>query len=679
MRRDFGVVLGLGLAVWGCSGKSSGGAASPGGSTPFHALAVVAGDPGGTGNVDGIGAAASFDGVAGLASDGAGNVYAADAVNDTIRKVVLATGAVTTIAGSPRAPGTADGKGAAARFDEPRGLAFDAGNLYVADSGNGIIRKIVLATGMVTTIAGSAGAGGRVDGVGAAAQFSRPQGIASDGAGNLYVADTYNDVVRQIVLATGAVTTVPGASDGLPDSVVSDGAGSLYVAGLGGATVSKIDLATGASTSLSTGATPSSAGATGLAIDRAGSLYFSDGHAALFKLDLASGAATKVAGTEGTGNGASPIFSAPSGLALDGAGNIYVADGGAVIRKVALATSAVTTLAGSTVAGGSADGVGAAASFNGAAGLALDGAGNLYVADQGNGAVRKITLATGAVTTPQVAPAPGPYGGTGPGFGSPSGLALDGAGNLFVADIGAMTVRALALSTGALTTLAGGFAYGSERDGSGYDPTQPWRQESATFASPSGIVFDGVGALYVTDVSGPTVRRVLLADGTTTTVRPAGDDGGTVDAGTDDSGVPAGLRAPQGIVADGRGNVYVADSTSDTIRKVVLATGETTVLAGSPGLPGIADGIGAAARFNDPIGLAADGAGNLFVADSGSATIRMVAVATGAVTTIAGVAGEAGSVLGPLDRARLRAPKWLAYGAGPALYVSDGNAVLVLK
>src|SRR5205807_2073654 len=107
---------------------------------------------------------------------------------------------------------------------------------------------------------------------------------------------------------------------------------------------------------------------------------------------------------------------------------------------------------------------------------------------------------------------------------------------------------------------------------------------------------------------------------------------------------------------DGMGNVYISDSASDTIRRVVLATGEMTVLAGTPGLAGSADGIGSAARFNHPIGLAWDPAGNLFVADTGSSTIRMVVVATGAVTTILGAPGQAGSVLGPLGPARLRAP-----------------------
>ena len=678
MRADLRLVLGLALSVCACSGKSTGSVAVAGAaaSTPFHTLALLAGNAGGPGSLDGTGSAASFNGVLGLASDGAGNLYAADSVNDTIRKVVLATGAVTTIAGTAGAPGTADGIGAAARFDEPAGVAFDGGNLYVADSGNCIIRKIVLATGAVTTIAGTAGAAGKVDAVGAAARFTRPQGVATDGAGNLYVADTYNDVVRQIVLASGAVSTISGASPGLPDSVASDGAGNLYVAGYGGSTVSKIDLATGVSTSL----TPPNVGAsgtTGLAIDRAGSLYFADGNSAVFALNLTSGAATLVAGS--TIDAGAPTFSAPSGLALDGAGNLYVADGGSMIRKVALATGAVTTLAGSSAVGGSADGAGSSASFNGAAGLVLDGAGNLYVADKGNSAIRKIAIKTGVVTTAVFSSSYGPYG-EGLALLSPTGLALDGAGNLFVADTGNMTITEIALSTGALTTFAGELGYNFETDGTGYDPSQPWHQGAATFSYPVGLAFDVAGsALFVTDLTGPTVRRVLLADGSTTTVRPSGDDGGIDDAGSDDAGAPARLRGPQGIVSDGAGNVYVADSASDTIRRVVLATGEVTVLAGSPGLAGSADGTGSTARFNYPIGLASDGAGNLYVADSASATIRKVVIATGAVTTILGAPGEAGDVLGPSASARLRAPSWLAYGPGPALYISDGNAVLVLR
>lgn len=145
----------------------------------------------GAGSADGTGAAAGFNGTQDLAWDSAGNLYIADSLNNTIRKVVVASGAVTTIAGMAGMSGSADGTGAAARFSRPFGVAWDGvGSLYVSDQNNYTIRKVVVATGAVTTVAGTAGISAATDGTGAAAHFSSPGALAYDGAGNLYVCDT---------------------------------------------------------------------------------------------------------------------------------------------------------------------------------------------------------------------------------------------------------------------------------------------------------------------------------------------------------------------------------------------------------------------------------------------------------------------------------------------------------
>jgi hypothetical protein len=154
-------------------------------------LKLLAGGLDGPEDVDGTGAAARFYAPEGVASDGAGNLFVADTGNRTIRKVVIATGAVTTLAGFAGSQGSADGMGAVARFSTPGGVASDGvGNLFVADSWNHTIRKVVIATGAVTTLAGSAGNYGEADGTGAAALFYAPAGVVSDGAGNLFVADS---------------------------------------------------------------------------------------------------------------------------------------------------------------------------------------------------------------------------------------------------------------------------------------------------------------------------------------------------------------------------------------------------------------------------------------------------------------------------------------------------------
>ena len=246
----------------------TGGAAGQAGGTAPRSLRLLAGGLGGPGNVDGTGTAARFGFPRGPASDGAGNFYVAD--TGTIRKIVIATGAVTTLAGATGQLGNADGTGAAARFSGPNGIASDgAGNLYVADRDT--IRKVVIATGAVTTLAGAAGQFGSTDGTGAHARFIGASSIVGDGAGNLYLSDVaQTDIdshifLRKIVIATGAVTTLTDWLSNTfygspPGGIASDGAGNLYLAD--DDAIRKVVVATGATTTLA-GSTGQSGSADG--------------------------------------------------------------------------------------------------------------------------------------------------------------------------------------------------------------------------------------------------------------------------------------------------------------------------------------------------------------------------------------------------------------------------------
>jgi len=369
---------------------------------------------------------------------------------------------------------------------------------------------------------------------------------------------------------------------------------------------------------------------------------------------------TTLAGTYGQegsadGTGATARFYNPDGVAVDGAGNVYVADrNNATIRKVTPA-GVVTTLAGTAGQIGSADGTGAAASFWYPEAVAVDGAGNVYVADRNNATIRKVTPAGVVTTLAGSAGQNGSADGTGAAasFSYPSGVAVDGAGNVYVADSDNNTIRKVTAAE-VVTTLAGSVGLSGSADGTG---------AAARFSYPTGVAVDGAGNVYVADYYNDTIRKVTPAGVVTTLAGTAGQYGSA-----DGTGATARFSYPTGVAVDGAGNVYVADSDNNTIRKVTPA-GVVTTLAGSSGQRGSADGAGAAASFYNPTGVAVDGAGNVYVADTDNYTIRRVTPA-GVVTTLAGTAGQYGSADGTGATARFSYPSGVAVGAGN-VYVAD--------
>ena len=310
-------------------------------------------------------------------------------------------GVVTTLAGSGTA-GFADGTGIAAQLSNPSGVAIDSsGTVYVADSSNNCIRKIT-PSGVVTTLAGS-GTAGSADGIGTAAQFNWPSGVAVDSAGTVYVADTSNSLIRKVT----------------PGGVVTTWVGSTYGYAEG------------------TGTTAQFKWPTGIAIDSAGTVYVADSTDNRIRKITPSGVVTTLAGSNfggyADGTGAAAKFNQPSGVAVDFTGTVYVADHDSNrIRKITPG-GVVTTLAGSGV-WGSADGTGTATQFKYPSGVAVDSAGTIYVADDYDNRIRKITQ-SGVVTTL----AGSTYGyadgtGTAAQFYSPYGIAVDSAGTVYVAD-----------------------------------------------------------------------------------------------------------------------------------------------------------------------------------------------------------------------------------------------------
>ena len=604
-----------------------------------YAFTTLAGEPG-AGGADGIGDRAKFFEPAAAAMDGAGNLYVADTYNHTIRKVTPA-GVVTTIAGLAGEHGSTNGTGSNARFFYPSGIAVDGGtNVYVADFYNHTIRKIapIGTNWVVTTIAGTAGSYGSADDVGNNAQFFFPFGLAIDGGTNLYVADTYNLTIRKItpVGTNWVVTTIAGTAGSYGSSNGTNGNAQFNYP-------------------------------FGIAVDRGTNLYVADTYNLMIRKITPAGTnwvVTTLAGSPGgygstDDTGSNARFAYPYGIAVDNATNVYVADTyNLTIRKVTPA-GVVSTVAGLAGSYGSTDGTGGHARFNLPLGIAVGGGTNLFVPDSANNTIRKITSAGVVSTIAGFAGSAGSTDGTlsTARFNNPQGVAVDPAGNLYVADSYNSTIRKVT-SVGVVTTIAGLAGTPGTANGAGSD---------AQFNRPYGVALDTNGNIFVADTYNHIIRKITSAGVVSTFAGSAG-----VAGTTNGQGVSAQFNLPNGIAVDGAGNVYVADTGNNTIRKITSG-GFVTTLAGLAGAAGSSDKTGGDARFSSPTGIAVDSVGTLYVADTANHTIRKI-TAVGAVTTIAGLAGTAGTNDNVGTDARFSNPTGIAVDSGGNVYVTESSA-----
>ncbi len=607
----------------------------------------------------------------GIAIGADGKVYIADSKNNRIRSV-SAAGVISTFAGDG-APGehTAIGDGGpatSAHLNLPTGLALDSsGSLYIADTGNHSIRKVVPG-GAISSIMGNTFAGNNDAGnsglVAANAQLNSPKDVAIGPSSSLYVADYGNALVRRIN-SDGTYTNVAGtggneySGDGAaatkaglrtPYSIAVASDGSFYISQLDDSRIRKVDTSANISTIAGTGIAGFSGdgssaanaqlnGPTGIELDSSGNLYIADS----INLRVRKIAGTTISTVAGNGvysyagDGSTALkamMNGPRATAVDASGNVYVSDlRNNVVRKVAKDGS-ISNFAGTGTAGFGGDGGNAtAAQLNGPAGLAVDGSGSVYIADTQNNRVRKVT-AQGVIST---VAGTGTAGSSGDGgsaasaqLNTPYGVALDSASNLYIAEFGGNKVRKVSGSN--ISTFAGTGTAGYGGDGA--------QAAAAQLNGPQAVAVDGSGNVYIADTNNFVIRKVI-GSGAISTWAGNGTGGASGDSGPATS---AQIGSITGIAADSAGNLYLADSSA-RIRKVYVAGTIATIAGtGSAGYSGDG-GPALSAQLNQPSGVGVDSTGALYIADTGNNAIRLAVPVSGG-TNISAVTNGASNLTG---------------------------------
>jgi DNA-binding beta-propeller fold protein YncE len=611
----------------------------------IQTLAGTAAGAGYGGDANAPAANASFDALAGAALDPYRNqLYVTDFARNRVRRIDLSTGQVSAVAGAAGAAAGFNGDGGAAlaaQLNGPRGLAYDdAGHaLYIADTGNHCVRKVDLATGVISTAVGQGTvAGDGPAGAPAGCLLSSPRGLAY-AEGSLYIADTGNHRIRKLLY--GQVANIAGTG----------------AAGVGGNGVPAAGAALNGPCGV--GVAGTGLGATVLIADTGNSRV----------REISAGQLTTLAGPVG--------LQRPAAVGADAAGDVYLADdNGHCVRKYTRAGGGVAVFAGTAGAGGySGDGNLATAGHLSAPLALAFGPDRVFIADTGNRRIRAVSL-VGPANLSAVA-GDGNQGDAGDAnspagaaqLRSPGGLAYDPVAHaLYVADSANHCVRRIDLATGGVFLAAGQPGAVPGHNGDNVPAT------AATLHSPADLAFDSVAnALLIADTGNNRVRAVSLRTGIITTVAGTGPAAGGGDGA---AAAAAQLNVPVSVAVDADGNVFIGTSGDHVVRRVDAATTDISTYAGTGGPGAGGDGgnpVALGAQLNIPAGLATDNAGNLYISCAGAPAVRMVTADGNLITTIAGTgAGGYGGDGGDPALAVLDGPRGIHVDeAGRNLLIAD--------
>lgn len=606
--------------------------------------------------------AAELESPEGLAVDASGNVYISDSGSNSIREVLVSSGNIQTIAGGNAASayGGDGGPAVNAQLSNPIGIALDAsGNLYIADAGNYVIREINASTGNISTIAGNntLGAGYAGDGGPAtSAQLTAPFGVAVDGNGNVYIADRGAAVVREVTASTGVISTVAGngtigySGDGgpatsaqlaAPFDVTVDAAGNVYITDFNNSVVREILASNG------------------------------------FIQTVAGSGTYGFSGIGGPATSAQMAW--PFGIAVDGNGNLYVADlANYVVWEVLASNGNMPIFAGNLIAGNplpaySGDGfLSVDAEINQPLGFNLDASGNLLIADSYNDAVRVVSGQNGTI---QTVVGNGTYGYSGDGgpagnaqLAYPTSVISDAAGDLFIADQDNQAIRVVVAASGNIQTIAGNGTAGYSGDGG--------PASSAMLSYPQDLKLDASGNIFFTDSGNNAIREILVSNGNIQTI--AGGNATGAFAGDGGPATSAQLYNPNGLFIDGSGNIFFADSQNNVVREILASNGNIQTVAGTGGTYGYSGDGGPAtsALLDFPSAVFVDASGNIFICDSYNAVVREVVASTGNIQTVAGTdtfdfSGDGGPALA----ASLYYPFYIAPAPGGSYFIGETSRI----